>query len=332
MKFSLIVCTYMRPRALTDLLASVNLQTNYPDQIIIVDGSTNDETKEALAKKEYKNLFYYKVSEKERGISLQRNFGMAKVSNDMKIVCFLDDDIILTPDYFFKLINTYQKFPDAGGVGGYIINKEKWKVLSPEEKPKFNEHEIDGWVKKLSSRKIFLKKLGLLPNERPCIMPKSSNGFPVSSFPPNNQIFKVEYFLGGVSSFTKEVLDTIKFSGYFQGYGLYEDLDYCLRVSKGYSLYVNTAAKLYHYHEPGGRPNKFNYGKMVVRNGWYVWRTKYRKPKLLYRIKWNTVALVLICIRFSNVFNTSKKKEAFQESLGRLIGLLSLIINKPKYY
>ena len=47
----------MRPKALTDMLASVNQQSNYPDQIVIVDGSTNDETKEALAKKEYKNLF-----------------------------------------------------------------------------------------------------------------------------------------------------------------------------------------------------------------------------------------------------------------------------------
>ena len=103
MKFSLIVCTYMRPRALTDLLASVNLQTNYPDQIIIVDGSKNDETIEALAKKEYKNLFYYKVSDENRGISQQRNFGMAKVSNDMKIVCFLDDDIVLTKQYFKNL-------------------------------------------------------------------------------------------------------------------------------------------------------------------------------------------------------------------------------------
>ena len=65
MNFSLIVCTYMRPKALTDLLDSVKLQTNYPDQIIIVDGSTNTKTKEMLSDESYENLRYYLVDEND---------------------------------------------------------------------------------------------------------------------------------------------------------------------------------------------------------------------------------------------------------------------------
>ena len=45
MNFSRIVCTYMRPRSLIRLLDSVNKQIVYPNEIIIVDGSTNDKTK-----------------------------------------------------------------------------------------------------------------------------------------------------------------------------------------------------------------------------------------------------------------------------------------------
>jgi len=42
--FSLIICTYKRHKALVNLLESVNLQTAYPNQIIIVDGSPDDLT------------------------------------------------------------------------------------------------------------------------------------------------------------------------------------------------------------------------------------------------------------------------------------------------
>jgi len=320
----------MRPKALTDMLASVNQQSNYPDQIVIVDGSTNDETKEALAKKEYKNLFYYKVSDENRGISQQRNFGLTKVSNDMKIVCFLDDDIVLTQDYFQHLIGTYKIYPNAGAVGGYITNEVSWRKLKPNEKVGYRQYEAEGWVRDLGLRNVIRKRLGLLSNKPPCIMPEFSNGLSIGYFPPIDNIYKVQHFMGGVSSFTKEVVDTIKFSPYFHGYGLYEDSDYCLRIAKQYDLYVNTAAKLSHYHEPLGRPNQFNYGVMVSRNGWYVWRVGYPKPTIKAKFKWNTIALVLTLIRLSNVITSKNKKAAFTESMGRLYGLLSLIFNKPK--
>ena len=320
----------MRPRALTDLLDSVNLQTNYPDQIIIVDGSSNNETKEALAKNQYKNLFYYKVSEEERGISLQRNFGMAKVSNDMKIVCFLDDDTILTPDYFCHLIGTYKIYPNAAAVGGYITNEVSWRKLQPNERITYKQYEAEGWVRNIGLRNVIRKKLGLLSNKPPCIMPEFSNGFSIGYFPPVNKIYKVQHFMGGVSSFTKEVVDTIKFSPYFHGYGLYEDSDYCLRIAKQYDLYVNTAAKLSHYHEPLGRPNQFKYGVMVSRNGWYVWRVGFPNPSIMAKVKWNAIALVLTLIKLSNVLTSKNKKAAFTESMGRFYGLLSLIFNKPK--
>lgn len=70
--------------------------------------------------------------------------------------------------------------------------------------------------------------------------------------------------------------------------------------------------------------------KMVIRNGWYVWRLKYPKPNLKSRFKWNATSLLLTLIRFTNVITTKKKKEAMTESLGRLSGWFSLIYNRPK--
>jgi len=95
-------------------------------------------------------------------------------------------------------------------------------------------------------------------------------------------------------------------------------------------IYINTQAKLEHYHDGSGRPNKYQYGKMVIRNGWYVWRVKYPNPSLKTRLKWHATAILLTKIRLLNVITTSKRKEAFTESLGRIIGWFSLIFNAPR--
>ena len=58
MKFSLIICTYMRPEPLLKLLLSVQQQTLYPDEILIVDGSKDDATKAILQRHVFDNLKY----------------------------------------------------------------------------------------------------------------------------------------------------------------------------------------------------------------------------------------------------------------------------------
>ena len=94
MKFSLIICTYQRADAIVALLNSVNEQTLYPDEIIVVDGSTDILTQNALELKHYLNLSYYKVGDTDRGLTKQRNFGIKKLDADSPVVCFLDDDTV----------------------------------------------------------------------------------------------------------------------------------------------------------------------------------------------------------------------------------------------
>jgi glycosyltransferase involved in cell wall biosynthesis len=288
-------------------------------------------TQHIFEKKAFKNLKYFKVEESNRGLTKQRNFGVSKVSDAINIVCFLDDDTILSNSYFENLLATYSVYPNAAGIGGYIDNEVIWQKLKENEKPTFETYEIDGFVRPLGSRNVLRKRLGLLPDKPPCIMPEFSNGFSIGSLPPNNKVYQVEYFMGGVSSFRKDILDSIKFSNFFEGYGLYEDLEYCLRVSNAYSLYVNTAATLSHEHEFEGRPNKFKYGVMVIRNGWYVWRLKYPNPSLRARCKWNLIVLLLTLVRLSNTITSKQPKEAFTEAIGRISGWWSLIFNKPKH-
>ncbi|WP_416444056.1 glycosyltransferase family 2 protein [Leeuwenhoekiella sp. A16] len=330
MKLSLIICTYQRPEALRKLLDSVVLQTAIPDEIIIVDGSRDDLTGKMIEEVAIDNLNYFRVSEKDRGLTKQRNFGIEKTDFDTEIIAFLDDDVILKPDYFKQLLLGYQLHPEALGVGGYILEDIKWRKVAKEYKAEDNEFCYDGFCRPDGSRYVLRKKLGLDADRPPAHFPEFGHGRSVSFLPPSRKIYEVEQLMGGVSSFKKIVFETHKFSEYFEGYGLYEDADFTLRVSKTGKLFVNTNAQLYHHHEESGRPDLYKYGKMVIRNGWYVWRVKFPNPSLKNRLKWHATAGVLTFIRLTNAMTSSHKKHAFSEAKGRISGWFSLIFNAPR--
>jgi GT2 family glycosyltransferase len=329
MKFSLIICTYMRPQPLFQLLQSVQQQALYPDEILIVDGSTNMETKLILKNNHFENLKYFMVPAESRGLTKQRNYGIERVGNEMEIVCFLDDDIVLEKDYFEQLLKTYEIYTEALGVGGYILNESQCEYVGEHYQPKNNEYFFDGWKRNDGSRFILRKKLGLDSDCPPGYSSLYSHGRSVGFLPPSGKIYEVEMLMGGVSSFRKKVFESLQFCTYFEGYGLYEDADFTLRVAKLGKLYLNTAAKLNHYHDASGRPNQYIYGRMVVRNGWYVWRTKNPNPKFDAKLKWHSITILLTLIRFSNTFTTSNRKEAFSEAVGRTVGWWSLWFDKP---
>lgn len=329
MVFTLIICTYKRSQPLLKLLLSVQHQTLYPNEILIVDGSSDDFTKEMLTQNSFQDLKYFKVDEEDRGLTKQRNYGIARVQKASEIVCFLDDDTVLEPEYFKEIIKTYKLFPEALGVGGYITNETNWTKTTSDYQPKVNEFYYDGWKRKDGSRFVWRKKLGLDSNRPPGCLPEFSHGRSIGFLPPSGKIYEVEQLMGGVSSFRKSVFKEFQFSTFFEGYGLYEDADFTLRLSKVGKLYINTNAQLGHYHDASGRPNKYDYGKMVVRNGYYVWRVKYPNPSFRAKIKWHLITLLLTVIRFTNVATTSKRKEAFTETLGRISGWFTLFFNPP---
>ncbi|WP_196830373.1 glycosyltransferase family 2 protein [Flavobacterium sp. CG_9.1] len=330
MKVSLIICTYMRPKSLMNLLKSVTEQTVHPEEILIIDGSTTTATEQLLDKNKFNNLHYYLVPESHRGLTKQRNYGITKVSTTSEIIAFLDDDTELTPNYFEELVKTFTNDPTVTGVGGIALNENGWSVSNPNVKyDKYRYFQLEGYVYKEGQRNVFRNYLGLQSNLGPGRMPKYSHG-KTCGFPLNGKINEVDLLIGMSFAFHKKVFDSIRFSTYFEGYGLYEDADFSIRALAFGKNIINTNLQLYHYHDASGRPNQYQYGKMVVRNGWYVWRTKNPKPSLEAQLKWHAITILLTLIRFSNTFTTSKRMEAFSEAMGRTVGWWSLWVTKPK--
>lgn len=328
MKIELIICTYMRPLALCTLLDSVARQLFKPCYVTIVDGSTNADTETALSKRQYDlNIRYFRVKDTDRGLTKQRNFGISKLANDSELVSFLDDDTVLEPDYFEKITSTFHKIPAAIGVGGYIKEVDWYKGLPPDNSYRY--YAADGWYRSEPSRIRIRKILGLAPPHAPCFMPEESNGRSVGSIPPTGMTYPVEYFMGGVATYRRLAFDKVHFSEYFEGYGLYEDLDFCLRLSRHGQLYLNTSATLFHYHEPSGRPNRYQYGKMVARNGWYVWRVKFENPRVIVKFKWWMIMLLLSLLRLFSAVRGPSRVQALTESIGRFAGMVSLLFSPP---
>lgn len=320
----------MRPEPLFKLLESLEKQILYPNEVLIIDGSTNNDTEILLQKNNFLNLTYFKVNAEDRGLTKQRNFGISKVNSDSEIICFLDDDTVLEPEYFSEIIKTFQNDEGVGGVGGVAINENRWKIQ--EEGVDYNKKKyylFEQYFYPEGLRNIARNYLCLASNLGPGKMPLYSHGR-TCGFPLTGKTYEVDLLIGMSMSFRRNVFNEIKFSKFFEGYGLYEDADYSLRALKFGKNVVNTNAKLNHFHDPSGRPNQFKYGKMVVRNGWYVWRIKNSNPEFKDFFKWHAITILLTMIRFSNILTEKDKKAAITETFGRIIGWWSLLLNKPK--
>ncbi|AWA29789.1 glycosyl transferase family 2 [Flavobacterium magnum] len=327
---TLIICTFKRAGSLSNLLHSIAQQTLYPDEILVVDGSPDDETEKMIRANDFKNLTYFSVPPHLRGLTRQRNFGIDNISAKAQIVAFLDDDTVLMPDYFEQMNRTFEMHPDVSGVGGIALNENAWEE-APEGKI-YNSKKFycfDGHVYKESQRNVVRNYLGLASNLGPGKMPLFSHGR-TCGFPITGRVYDADLLIGMSFAFRSEVVRAIRFSPYFEGYGLYEDADFSIRALRFGRNVIDTRLQLRHFHHPSGRPNHYRYGRMVVRNGYYVWRVRNPKPSFKARIKWHLITLLLAAIRLSNVLSGPEREAALKESAGRFAAWIQLTYNRPQ--
>ncbi len=330
MKISLIICTYMRPESLYSLLRTVEVQTKIPDEIVIVDGSTDDKTKQMIEQEIFSiNLIYCKVSDDLRGLTKQRNYGVEKVSDDMEIIAFLDDDIVLKTNYFFELNRVYNENVDALAVGGVTTNEVHWEESKEGDEKSIQYFEIDGWRRRNDVRYRLRNFFGLVSEIQPGKKVPFGNERSIGFLPPTGKVYETDFLMGGIASYKKNIFNQVSFSTFFEGYGLYEDKDFSLRVGKYGKIYINTNAKVEHHHDPLGRPNYIKYGKMVVWNGWRVWRVATPDPTFKDKTKWWMITLLLTYIRLGNAIVGPKRKVALEDFVGRHVGMLKLFFGRP---
>jgi len=323
-QLTLIICTYQRPEPILRLLKSVCAQTQLPQEILIIDGSPDNETSAVIENFSLSNklngLRYTHVDPQYRGLTRQRNIGIQQARGD--IVAFLDDDTILDKNYFTELLACFARHPGAVGVGGLIINEAQWLPVE-QSKPNLSKFRWNNWERRDDLRWRLRKTLRLDSPLSPGWMPPFGHGRP-SSYPPDGNDYPVEFIIGASFAWKQVIFTKIQFSNYFEGYGLYEDLDFSIQASKLGEIYVCTRAQLEHHHAPGGRPNQFKYGKMVERNGWYVWRKRWPSPSMINRVKYWLISGLLAALRLFDFRNAGPI-----EAVGRLVGAISVAFDSP---
>lgn len=336
-ELSLIVCTYRRPREVERLLRAVAAQDRAPDETLIIDGSPDDETERvvrALIREGetgrasvVRALRYFRVPTAERGLTRQRNYGVARARG--AVVAFLDDDTVPETDYFAETLACFERHAEACGVGGFITNEVEWWRADEGARARPSIYKSGAWERREAYRWRLRKALGLASELPPGWMPEAGHGRPVGYLPPGGEEYAVEFLMGCSFAFRREVFARHKFSSYFEGYGLYEDMDFCVRAARDAPLYLSTRARLAHYHAPAGRPSRFRYGRMVVRNGWFVWRARHPRPALASRARWwATTALLAMC-QLADAARGPERAQELAEALGRASGMATLIFSKP---
>lgn len=259
---SIVVPTKDRPRDLTKLLTSIQLQSRRPDAIIIVDGSETPMNSVIEQFSDLKNLELTRVF--PPSLPKQRNVGISKVDPQMEWIGFLDDDLVLEPDALSELekyILTQGK--DVKGIGLSILNQPVSRVSL------FNHFFLMG------------KRPGFI----------TSSGYAGAIPPLNKGEMKVNWLYGGATFWHRSVFDRFRYDEWFHGTGYMEDVDFSYQVSRDFLLRVCGSAQCNHYHHPISRSKQKAIGEWQIISWWYF-VNKFRHFNFL-KIGWSMTGLCL---------------------------------------
>lgn len=122
---AVVICTRNRPSELARTLESVASQNHASlRRVIVVDGSSShaaEETARVALDAQSDLPLHYHVHSGDPSSAEQRNIALELLSNDIRVVHFLDDDVTLQHGYFEALCSEFRNRPNVGGAGGLIV-------------------------------------------------------------------------------------------------------------------------------------------------------------------------------------------------------------------
>lgn len=266
MNLSIIIVNYNTRDLLQDCLKSI--YTLYPKpytlEVIVVDNGSTDGSLQSINSLKWPNLRVI-ANKKNEGFAKAVNQGIRQSSG--KNILFLNSDIVVKKDALVKLLAFVENHPQAGLVGGRLLN--------PNGSPQ--------------GSCFFLPTLWRVVKE----FWFGNKGFSVVKkyVPEGRGPSEVEAVTGAVFLIPRKILAKVGLldEHYFM---YFEDLDYCRRVGQsGFKIYYLPTAEFIHAHGSSGKdmPEKTNqwlvesskiyYGKFqyflitfIIWTGQKIWR------------------------------------------------------------
>ncbi len=228
-----ILCTKDRPNYVQDFLNNLQLQTNLPELILIIDSSTNDESRRIVQShplNSLKRLYYF---ESKPGLPRQRNLGISKAldlisDTDNTLVAFLDDDVIIDSKYFENLRFEVSKDFAFAGITGQPSEVKKFDFRFRIYRFFLMDSKVDGSI--LSS--------GLTT------VPRASSN-----------LESAEWMCGLSMNIPLRLLKQLRFNESIRMYG--EDLEMCLRLREFGPLVCSPILLYTHKYAAQERQNIF---------------------------------------------------------------------------
>lgn len=116
---SVIIVTYNRPDYVMTCLEHLSAQTVAPHEVIIVDSSPGDATRNLLAKRG--DVLYLRNEAGLGTMATSRAIGARRATGD--VIAFIDDDAFAEPEWLENLRKPYAD-PQVGAVGGRSRNEQ----------------------------------------------------------------------------------------------------------------------------------------------------------------------------------------------------------------
>lgn len=237
MKISVIVPTYNRLKDLNNCLNSIIIQSCLPTEVLVIDNGPDIKTEDLIKAKEssFKRkgiILKYIKNDKENSLAVAKNLGIENSRGE--VVSFLDDDIVLTKDYYKETVKFFEENPEAFGMTGRTISD-----LKSENKFKFLVAQILG--------RLFY--LGFNEKNKCRLLP--SLGVTSSL---DDKIINCQW-LSGASVYKKEIFKDFRYDEKLKKYSWGEDTDFSHSVFKKYpkSLFFNSRVKYFHNLSVSGR-------------------------------------------------------------------------------
>ncbi len=227
MRLTAVIPTRNRPADLVKAVDSVRGQTRRPDTLIVVDQSPGDESHravEALLAGGTPLCVDYVHDTTITGLVDAKRVAAGRAGGD--IVCFLEDDIVLEPDYFEQIERGFTGCPEMLGCCGVVTN------LPP----------LPAFYVGL----FHLFHRGMFADCRVGIY-----GFAQGR---GHALIPSDYLSGGLSAYRREVFEAVPFDTANQLF-MTEDIDFSTRAARrfGARFFINPNARLAHYMSPFNR-------------------------------------------------------------------------------
>jgi len=116
---SIIVPTRNGLQFLKPMMDSIELFTDWPFELIIVDNNSDDGTKEFILNSKYKMAGQYIRNEKNESFSKANNQGASIAKG--KFLCLLNNDTLVTEGWLSAMMNVFSEEKAVGCVGARLV-------------------------------------------------------------------------------------------------------------------------------------------------------------------------------------------------------------------